>query len=411
MQIEKWFNTDKIKRFYFPGKIFVGVGVFEHAVAMCGDIEGPLAIVVDRVFVEQPNVANALATLKKNTAGVKVISGTPIAQQVIEFAQELGDAPATILAIGGGSVTDFAKAVASHFMFGSIDGVGLGGKMPSQTRAKPVLISVPTTAGSGAEASRYFVTYDQHDHHKMYGKSWELIADWIMLDPIFLESMPEDILVACAFDAFVHLFETLACRHERSWFGDMFSVAGIAEIMGALNRVIYQGKRGSDEHASLMQAATLGGVAISNVRTGNIHEAAGALLELTSLSHPETLYVFFREAVEQYQEAISGRTAVLLAQLRLIPGFEQFENLEDVLGWWERIFQKVGLEQKVRAEAVACKHPIEKVRNHVFQRVFSDKVWIGKESPVVLDEPAILQMIDRSFERFGFGGPEGQHKG
>lgn len=407
MQIEKWFNTDNIKRFYFPGRIFVGLGVFDHAVTMCRDIEGGLAIVVDRVFVDQPAVASALKMLESNTVGIKVISGSPIAQEVIEFAQELGDGPGGILAIGGGSVTDFAKAVASHFMFGSIDGIGLGGVVPNQQKAKPLLISVPTTAGSGAEASRYFVTYDRHDHHKMFGKSWGLIADWIMLDPIFLETMPEDILVACAFDAFVHLFETLACQHERSWFGDMFSVAGIAEILDALNRAIYQGDRGSDVHASLMQAATLGGVAISNVRTGNIHEAAGALLELTKLSHPETLYVFFREAVEQYQDAIAGRTAALLAQLRLVPGFEKFTELDDIIGWWEAVFQKVGLDQKVRAEAAACVHPINRVREHVFHRVFSDKVWINKESPVVLDESAILQMIDRSFARFGFDGAAG----
>ena len=224
-----------------------------------------------------------------------------------------------------------------------------------------------------------------------------------MLDPIFLDSMPEDILVSCAFDAFVHLFETLVCQYERSWIGDMFSVNGIAQTMEALNRAIYHGERNDDVHASLMQTATIGGMAISNVRTGNMHEAAGALLELTNLSHPETLYVFFRDVVEQYKHAIHEREKLLLAHLRLMPSFEKFNALDDIIEWWEAIFRKVGLDKKVRDGVAACNYPASQVREHVYKRVFSDKVWINKESPVMLDEQAIRLFIDRSFARFGFG--------
>lgn len=402
MQIEKWFNTETIKRFYFPGKIFIGRGVFEHALAICRDIEGAVVIVVDKAFAEKPFVITALETLKSKISGMQVIAGAPIAQDVLEFVKTLNARPAAILAIGGGSVTDFSKAIASHFMYGSIDAVGLKGQTPNVLAPKPLLVSVPTTAGSGAEASRYYVTYDRHDHHKIFGKSWNLVADWIMLDPIFLEQMPEDILVACAFDAFVHLFETLICQHERSLLGDMFSLNGIAQIMGALDRAIYHGERNDKVHERLMQSATIGGVAISNVRTGNMHEAAGALLELTNLSHPETLYVFFRDVVEQYKHAITEREQLLLAHLRLIPHFEELDTIDDIIGWWETIFHKVGLDKKVRDRVKTCAYPTEQVREHVFKRVFADKVWINKESPVVLDEMAIKQVIDRSFQRFGF---------
>jgi alcohol dehydrogenase class IV len=385
MQIEKWFNTETIKRFYFPGKIFIGRGVFEHAVTICKDIEGTVVIVLDKAFAEKQFVITALETLKSKISGMQVIAGAPIAQDVLEFVQTLNARPAAILAIGGGSVTDFSKAIAAHFMYGSIDAVGLKGQAPNVLAPKPLLVSIPTTAGSGAEASRYYVTYDRHDHHKIFGKSWDLVADWIMLDPIFLEQMPEDILVACAFDAFVHLFETLICQHERS-------------LLGA----IYHGERNDKVHERLMQSATIGGVAISNVRTGNMHEAAGALLELTNLSHPETLYVFFRDVVEQYKHAITEREQLLIAHLRLIPHFENFKTIDDVIKWWEAIFHKVGLDKKVRDRVKTCTYPTEQVREHVFKRVFADKVWINKESPVVLDEMAIKQVIDRSFQRFGF---------
>ncbi len=402
MQIEKWFNTAEIKRFYFPGKIFIGRGVFKQAITLCNEINGAVVVVADKIFVDKLEVHNALTTLKSKLAGIKVIEGAPIAQDVLEFVSELGAPPTAILAIGGGSVTDFAKAIVSHFRFGSIDGIGLGGRVHDVQAHKPLLVSVPTTAGSGAEASRYFVTYDRYDHHKMFGKSWDLIADWIMLDPCFLESMPEDILVLCAFDAFVHLFETLVCRYESSWIGDMLSLNGISHIMDALGRAIYYGERNDEVHAWLMQSATIGGMAISNVRTGNMHEAAGALLELTDLSHPETLFVFFRDVVEQYKHAITNREKQLISHLCLIKEFEGFHTIDDIIEWWEAIFRKLGLDKKIRDGISACAYPVDHVREHVFKRVFSDKVWINKESPISLDDKAIRQMINRSFVRFGF---------
>lgn len=405
MNIETWFNTDDIKRYYFPGRILVGTGLLERAVGLCLEVDGAVAVVADKAVYEMTFVREALASLSAKAPKVMVVQGAPIAQAVGEFVQQLDGPPAIILAIGGGSATDFAKAVAASFLFGSIDGVGLRGNVPRPySVSKPLLVSVPTTAGSGAEASRYYVTYDRLDHHKVFGKSWQLIADWIMLDPVFLRSMPEPILVSCAFDAFVHLFETLVCRHERSWMGEMFSVNGIPRVMAALAQAIDCHDRSDAVLGALMETATLGGVAISNVRTGNIHEAAGALLELTDLSHPETLFVFFRDAVEQYLANIGDSEGRLLSQLRLVPAFADFTSMNDVIAWWEGMFAKVGLDSRIRTSISQLRSSLGSVRNHVFQRVYTDKVWITKESPLELNEDAIRSMIDRSFARFGLVG-------
>jgi alcohol dehydrogenase class IV len=405
MDMETWFNTAQIKRFYFPGRIVVGPGALQQAVGICEGIPGPLAVVADGTVHELPFVRGALQALASRTAGTALIRGAPIAQEVEDFVRGLGKPPAGVLAIGGGSATDFAKAVVAAFQYGGFDGIGLRGNVPkAQGGAKPTLVSVPTTAGSGAEASRYYVTYDRQDHHKVFGKSWSLIADWIMLDPVFLRSMPDATLVACAFDVFVHLFETLICRYERSRMGEMFSLFGIRQLMEALARATQGGERTDEVHAVLMESATLGGVAISNVRTGHMHEAAGALLELTELSHPETLFVFFREAIEKYSNAIADQERQLVSQLRLVPQFADFATLNDVVRWWEETFDGVGLTARIRDAVAGLEPSIAQARGHIFQRVYSDKVWITKESPLVLDEAAIVEFIDRSLARFGTVG-------
>ena len=145
---------------------------------------------------------------------------------------------------------------------------------------------VPTTAGTGAEASRYYVAYDSHTGAKVHGKSWRLLADWVFLDPSFLQDSPPSLLVASAFDAFTHCWESFLCRGERSWFNDMLSVEGICRLLSALHAVVREADGDALRRLELQYAATLGGIAISNVRTGDMHEAAGALLRAFGADPP-----------------------------------------------------------------------------------------------------------------------------
>lgn len=401
MNIETWFNTAHIKRHYFPGRIFVGAGVFNKAIELCIQSEGVVVIIVDAYVYDLPFVREQLARFEHRESNLKVTRGEPVAQDVECYAQELHCIPAVILSIGGGSVTDFAKALTARLLFGEFDGVGLGGNVNRATGiSKPVLVSVPTTAGSGAEASRYFVTYDRDERYKVFGRSWQIVSDWIMLDPIFLRSAPDALLVSCAFDVFIHLFESMICRYESSWMGRTLSLNGIPRVMSTLGHVINDGKRGDLEFSALLEMASVGGLAISNVRTGNIHEAAGALLELTNLSHPETLFVFFRSAVEQYLIHITTHEEALISHLRLIPAFNNFNRMEDIISWWETLFKRVGLSQNIQSEIGELVRSKKDAKSHIVNRLLADEVWISKESPMVLDEVAISSFVDQSIANF-----------
>lgn len=403
MDIETFFNSEDAKRFFFPGRIFVGHGVAEQAVGLLRNCKS-IAIIVDQVFVDSAIYRSLLDAASSAEVSTWTSHGAPFAQDIIEFLDRMGGTPDIVISIGGGSTADFAKSIILNELFGTIDGVGIGEKRGMSVRdcaKRPLYIAIPTTAGSGAEASRYFVTYDKNTQGKVYGKTWRIIADWIFLDPQYLASIPDSALVSCAFDAFVHLFETLVVKHERSRFGDMFSLEGIPLIMAALEKGVVRGVRDSRTHEDLLFAATIAGVAISNVRTGNIHEAAGALLELTDLSHPETLFVFFRDAIEQYLSQIADREQTLLARLQVIPAFAHFERMDDVIRWWEALFARVGLVERIRVSLDRLAPSQKTAKAHIFQRVFADKVWITKESPLPLDEAGISGFIDRSLARFG----------
>ena len=371
------------------------------AIDLCIEDGGMVLVVIDKNLQQLTFVSDQIDRLGNRLINIVHVNGTPFTQDIYESVELQCIRPSHIIAIGGGSTIDYAKAMVAMFHFGSIESLGLHGNLVSPiNNQKPVLVAIPTTAGSGAEASRYFVTYDRSDKHKIFGKNWSLIADWIMLDPVFMKSMPMGGLVACGFDAFVHFFESLICKNEKSSIGEMHSIYGITNLMNSLDNIIYKNQKSNENFTLLMEMSTLGGVSLTNVRTGNIHEAAGALLEITDLSHPETVFVFFRDAVEQYLSSIVDCERLIISHIRLTPAFEKFIGIHDVICWWEDLFLHVGLTDHIKLSMNELIPALDKAKKHVIDRVFADKVWITKESPVPLDEIGIHEFVNRSFSRF-----------
>jgi alcohol dehydrogenase class IV len=401
VNIETLFNTSELKRFHFPGTLFWGVNAQDKILDLT-QAATTIGLFVDVFFENDPFVATLRGELGSRLAFVHVCAGMPKAQRLQQLAAKF-PAPDIVLSIGGGSTVDAAKAAICQWIYGDFDGIGMGtrrGLSPIANARRPLLIGVPTTAGTGADASRYYVTYDETTHGKIHGKSWRLIADWIVLDPSFLRKAPAALLVSSAFDAFVHFFESFICRQERSRFGDMLSLDGICAIIGALHRIAYQDKRSDQDFLDLQFSAAVGGIAISNIRTGNIHEAAGALLELSTLTHPETLMVFLRPAYAQYKQAIADREFLLMRRLKVELPELGLSDFGSVIDWWTGLFDIVGLTKRIKDGMTLIAASPEQLRQHIFHRVRDDRVWCEKESPLPLDDDMVKKFIDEALFDF-----------
>lgn len=402
MNIETLFNATDLSRFYFPAKLLWGVDARWRVPDLLDGLSD-VGMFVDAAFEGDDFVAHVRTTLGSRLAFTEVCTRTPEAKHLEALAGRLS-APAGLLSVGGGSTIDAAKAVMARWLYGTFDSVGMGarrGMVPAHDGRRPLLVGVPTTAGTGADASRYYVTYDGDTGAKIHGKSWRLVADWIVLDPAFLRSAPADLMVKSAFDAFVHAFETFVCRQERSWCGDMLALDVMPRIMRSLDRALYQNARDDDTLLELLYASAVAGIGISNIRTGNIHEAAGALVERCRLSHPETLMVFFRSAYSQYRAAIADRETLLMRRFACDAPELGLSDFDAVIQWWDRAFGRVGLAARIAATMAELASSAGALRAHVFERVHNDRVWCGKESPVPLDEPAIHEFIDAAFASYG----------
>lgn len=392
--IETIFNSPERKRFYLPSKLVWGVNSREMALDL---LEGQNTVVlfVDRFLADHEILVGLKRRLGSRLVGTHVCSNMPKAQELLAIAEAMKDVPDAVVSIGGGSTVDAAKAVVAQWLYGTFNGIGTGAKRGLEPRPgakRPLMIGMPTTAGTGADVSRYYVTYDAVDRSKVHGKSWQLLVDWVLVDPAFLREAPDSLMVISAFDAFIHYFESYICRYERSWFGEMLSLDGMTRILAALRRVL-DNDRSDDTLLELNYAATVGGVAISNIRTGNIHEAAGALLELTPLTHAETLLIFFEPAYRQYRDAIADREDLLIRHLHAHAPELVFGSFQDIIDWWRGAFEAQGLLNRID-DAMQAVEERAGARAHIYDRVIKDRVWCEKESPLPLDEAAVDVFLD-----------------
>lgn len=403
MNIESFFNTSNIKRFFFPGKIFWGKDC-RYCLFNLVDPDKTIALFVDRFFAQNKFVKELQKRYAKQIILKANIESMPKTDNIKRIITQLGRVPDMVISIGGGSSIDTAKAVIASFIYGTFDGIGIGARRVIKTIddiAKPIFISLPTTPGTGADASRYYVVYDSDTHIKVHGKSWALVADWILIDAYFIRNLPDRLLINSAFDAFIHFFESYLCRYERSWLNDMLSLDGMLRIISSLDQIIYRKNCSDGLLLQLLYASTIAGVAISNVRTGIIHEAGGALLEHTKLTHPETLFVFLRSVYKQYNKHTGNREDMLLQRLK--SEYPQLEcgSLEGVIEWWERLYEITGITMSIIKVIKKTGIPSEELKRYIFDRVYSDKVWIEKEGPFPLDENLIYDLINNSLARFG----------
>lgn len=398
--IEHMFNSTAQKRFYLPTKFVWGVGCHELVLDIVADM-GSVALFVDGAFADHPIVSDINARLGARVLFTEVCRAMPQSQRLREIGRTQ-IIPDAIVSLGGGSTVDAAKAVVAQWLFGTFDGIGMGEKR-SVTRLpgakRPLLVGLPTTAGTGADVSRYYVTYDAITKGKVHGKSWDLVVDWVLIDPVFLRTAPPPLVLISAFDAFIHLFETYICRGERSWFGDTLSLDGITRIMRTMVAYFERDERSDELLLELNYAAAIGGVAITNIRTGNIHEAAGALLELTPLTHGETLMVFMGPAYSQYRTAIADREALLMRHMAVHAPELLFKNFFELMEWWRSKFDKLGLMDRIE-NAVAGITDWPAASRHIRQRVINDRVWCDKESPLPLTDEMVDAFLKSALPRY-----------
>ena len=209
------------------------------------------------------------------------VSGEPspmlVDQAVGQFRSESVD---VVIAIGGGSVLDAAKAIAGLLPNGNsvMDYLeGVGKNVPYHGPSTP-FIAVPTTAGTGSEATKNSVlSVHGRDGFKKSFRDECLIPEYAVIDPDLLASCPRELVAADGMDAFTQLLESYASLKANP-FTDALALSGIT----AVKEGFFAAWEGNEPNAShgrgaMAYAALLSGITLAQVGLGSVHGLASPL--------------------------------------------------------------------------------------------------------------------------------------
>ena len=207
-----------------------------------------------------------------------------IDQLVKTFADHDFDA---VLGIGGGSALDAAKAIAGllkvkRSIMDYLEGVGP--ELPYEGPAVP-FIAVPTTAGTGSEATKNAVLSMQGEQgFKKSFRHDKLVAEYAIVDPDLLASCPPHVVAANGMDALTQLLESYVSLKSNA-FIDALAISGLQAVRQALIPLYRQVEPLDQHRANMAYAALLSGITLAQVGLGSVHGLASPLGAFYPIPH------------------------------------------------------------------------------------------------------------------------------
>lgn len=218
----------------------------------------------------------------------------------------------SLIAIGGGSVMDTAKAVNILATEGGDDLRRFAGYNNLKRPLSP-FVAIPTTSGTGSEVTAISVIKDAEAGEKTFYYSQFLLPDVAVLDPRTTLKLPPLITAATAMDALTHAVEAYTCLGKNP-LSDAYAEAAVRKIARWLVPVLQ-----SDEHPEgrleLAQAAAMAGIAFSNSPVGLVHALAHTIGAMYGVHHGAANSIFLPYVLEYNLAARQTEIGELLLHL------------------------------------------------------------------------------------------------
>lgn len=276
-----------------------------------------------------------------------------------------------ILAVGGGSVLDAAKAVKAMLGAGATDILDLFGGRTIVSYARPKAkaidiphISMPTTSGTGAEVSQGAAILHAETRKKLIFFHQFINSDFAFLDPELTVTLPRHLTAEPAFDSLVHCFEGFFTPLHNS-FADALALRAARLILDNLPKAIKNGDD-LDARGELQAASTMSVVAsVSGRGAAPIHNFADAVGPAHGISHGLANAVYAPIVLRNFPEHYLPRIRTFAKGLGLPIGSKSDEDLlADVIAEVEALQKKAGIPTKFTLEVTSdeYEHLVKEVK-------------------------------------------------
>lgn len=267
--------------FTIPQNIVVGAGSLKRLPELAKNLKKSKAYIISGPHLEKIGMVDKCREALK-AAGIESdaftqTEGNPSTNTVAKAANGFKSSKADfIVAFGGGSPLDVAKAVAVIASYGgNITDYEGGGKVLG-----PVvpMIAIPTTAGTGSEVTAFSVITDHSRNYKLTVVSNYLLPAYAILDPELITTVPKSTAAACGIDAMVHALEAFISK-AASPFSDLFAKEAL-RLIGTSIRDYVSDRSNLAACESMLIGSLFAGIAFSHARLGDVH----------AMSHPVSAY-------------------------------------------------------------------------------------------------------------------------
>lgn len=291
----------------------------EDALLHIRELRGKKAFVVtDKTLNAQRLIAPVLIQLER--AGMQIdtydaVESEPLLD-VIEAGADMMNAigPDWIVAVGGGSVLDAAKAMWVLYENPDLDLEQVNPLEPITLRERARLIAVPTTAGSGSEATWAFeVTFEEDGAKRKFSSGHpSAVPDYAIVDPVMSASMPPELRADSGMDALTQAIEGYLSNWSNDYTDGLCLVAAKLVFEHLPRTVADPGDREAGER--MANAASISGLGYINSMVGLAHAMGHALGAALSLPHGRVVGMCLPCVLEYYARADGGTRCIDIAR-------------------------------------------------------------------------------------------------
>ncbi|MBT2655763.1 iron-containing alcohol dehydrogenase [Bacillus sp. ISL-18] len=213
-----------------------------------------------------------------------------------------------IVAFGGGSPMDCAKGVGARVAKPNKSLPQMKGVLKIVKKLPP-LFAIPTTAGTGSEATLAAVVSNSETHEKYAIMDTSLIPHFAVLDPLLTVKLPPSITAATGIDALTHAVEAYIGRSNTK-NTTQYSIEAIKLIFENLEEAYFNGTN-LTARSNMQKAAYLAGMAFTRAYVGYVHAIAHTLGGFYSVPHGLANAIILPYVLEYYGESVHKPLAEL----------------------------------------------------------------------------------------------------
>lgn len=345
------------RSFLMPGKIVYGEGALAQAAASMGEMGKKALIVTDSMMVKLGNVERLTRALDASGIGYSVydaINSEPVDSMVEEGVRRFShDGCDFMVALGGGSPIDTMKAIAMCAASGEKIASFMG-----KPYCGPVcpMVAIPTTAGTGSEATQFTIITDTENDVKMLIAGAPLIPALAIVDPVFTLTAPAGVTAATGVDALCHAIEAYTSRKAQP-LSQVFALSAAKRIFANLATCVEE-PHNVEARTQMSLAATEAGIAFNNASVTLIHGMSRPIGALFHVPHGLSNAMLMKACFDFALDGAYGRFAEVARACGLSASEDDAVAARDLMAAIDELLKRIKIptlaEFGVEADAFAA---------------------------------------------------------